>query len=286
MKKFLKIMAKLLILLIIIAVVARMIMVVSGGEDDVVMKDSIGVVRLEGFILDTKGLDRKLKKLDENEKIKGVILEVNSPGGVIAPTQLIYNRIMKMKKPVYAVMETVAASGGYYISVAADRVYAQESTTTGSIGVILKYSNTAELYEKIGIKSVVFKSGKMKDVPSASRELTQEERSYLQGHIMDLYEQFLRDVLKRRNMSEARLRELADGRVFSGRQAVELKLIDRIGTREEAVIDMKDEIGNQALEVKEFYDREENLFRQLLSKAKSEMAEIRGGYFFLYSPGF
>jgi len=287
MKKFLKFLAKFLIVVVIIAVVARIFVVMSGSSEDVVMKDSIAVVRLEGVILDTRKLDQKLKKLDDNDKIKGVILEVNSPGGLIAPTQVIYNRIMKMQKPVYAVMEFLAASGGYYISVAADQVYALESTTTGSIGVIMQYSNVKELFDKIGIKSVVFKSGKMKDVPSTTRELDSEEKQYVQENINEFFEQFLRDVLKRRNISEAALRKLADGRTFSGRKAQELKLIDRIGTREEAIIDMKDEIGIQDLEIKEFYEKEETFFKDILSKISGMKAAYLpdGGFYYLYKPG-
>ena len=287
MKKFLRFLAKLIIVLVIAGVIARIFFVMSGESEDVVIKDSIAVVRLEGVILDTRALDKRLKKLDENDHIKGVILEVNSPGGLIAPTQVIYKRIMKMQKPVYAVMEFIAASGGYYIPAAADKIYALESTTTGSIGVIMQYSNVKELFEKIGIKSVVFKSGKMKDVPSTTRELDREETEYLQSNIKEFYEQFIRDILKRRNISESKLRELADGRVFSGRIAQELKLIDRIGTREEAVIDMKDEIGIQDLEVKEFYEKEESFLRQMLSQAKNLKAEFLpdGGFYYLYKPG-
>jgi protease-4 len=287
MKKFLKLLAKALIFLVVIGIVVRIFVVMSGDSEDVIMSNSIAVVRLEGVIIDTRKLDRKLQKLDENEKVKGVIIEVNSPGGIIAPTQVIYNRIMKMKKPVYAVMESIAASGGYYISIAADKVYAMDSTTTGSIGVIMQYSNIEELLNKIGIKSVVFKSGKMKDVPSNTRDLSYEEKQYVQSNIMEFYDQFLRDVLKRRSISEDKLRELADGRVFSGRQAVELKLVDRIGTREEAVIDMKDEIGIQDLEIKELYEEEDTLVTRIFGKVKNftEAVAPNGGYYYLYKPG-
>lgn len=287
MKKFLKFLAKFLIVLVIIGIVARIFIVMSGESEDVVMKDSIAVVRLDGFILDTSALDKRLKKLDENDHIKGVILEINSPGGLIAPTQAVYNRIMKMKKPVYAVMEFIAASGGYYISVAADRVYALESTTTGSIGVIMQYSNIKELLDKIGIKKVVFKSGQMKDVPSTTRDLSESEREYVQEIVDEFYDQFIRDVLKRRSISENELRRLADGRIFSGRKALEHKLIDRIGTREEAVIDMKDEIGLQDLQIKEFYEKETSFFMELLSKISTFKAAHlpEGGFYYLYKPG-
>lgn len=287
MKKFLKLLAKALIVLVVVAIVARIIVVMSGESEDVIMKNSIAVIRLDGVIVDTHEIDKKLKKLDNNEKVKGIILEINSPGGLIAPTQVIYQRIMKMKKPVYAVMESIAASGGYYIAVAADKVYAIDSTTTGSIGVIMQYSNVEELLNKIGIKSVVFKSGKLKDVPSTTRELSEDERKYLQANIDEFYEQFLRDVLKRRNISEKKLRTLADGRVFSGRKAFEYKLIDRLGSREEAVIDLKDEIGIQDLEVKELYDEEESFFMKLVTKAASVKSAYvpEGGYYYLYKPG-
>lgn len=287
MKKFLKFLAKLIIILVIVGVIARIFFVMSGGDSDVVMKDTIAVVRLDGIILNTDSLVQRLKKLDKNPRIKGVIMEVNSPGGAVAPSQLLYRTIMKMKKPVYAVMETLAASGAYYASVAADRIYALESTTTGSIGVIMEYSNIKGLLDKIGIKSVVFKSGEMKDVPSATRDLTENEKQYLQSTITDFYGQFFRDVLKRRKIGEAELRKLADGRVFSGRQAVKLKLIDRIGTRDEAIVDMKDAIGNQNLDVKEYYDKQDSLFRRVFTG----MAELKeeylpeGGFYYLYKPG-
>jgi len=286
MKKFLSVLAKALIVVVVIAVIARVIIVMSGSEEDVVMKNSIAVLRLDSVIIDTRNLDKKLKKLDENEKIKGIVLEINSPGGLVTPTQLIYKRLMKMKKPVYAVMESIATSGGYYIAVAADKIYAMDSTTTGSIGVIMQYSNLKGLFEKIGVENVTFKSGKLKDVPSATREITAEEKKYLQSNIDELYEQFLRDVLKRRNISEQELRGYADGRVFSGRRAKEYKLIDRIGTRDEAIIDLKDEIGIQDLEVKEMYEKEDNLFRDFFSQVrKLTSVSTDSGFYYLYKPG-
>jgi len=286
MKKFLKLFSKLIIFLIVLSIVVRIVMVMAGHEVDSVMDDSIAVVRLEGVIMDTVSMNERLEKFDDNDKIKGVIIEINSPGGAVTPTQMLYDRIMKMKKPVYAVMETVAASGGYYTAVACDKIYAVRSTTTGSIGVIMQYANTKELFDKIGVKSVVFKSGKMKDVPSYSRELTDEERKYMQEHIDDLYEQFLSDILKRRKLSESKLRELADGRVFTGRQAFEHRLIDRLGNREDAVIDMKDSIGQQDVEVIEFYDEENGFIREIFSKINS-MFDNRfdSGFYYLYKTG-
>ncbi|MGE4318389.1 MAG: signal peptide peptidase SppA [Deferribacterales bacterium] len=287
MKNLFRFFGKAFLFFLAFAIVVRIISVMGGMEDDLVMQDSIAVVRLEGIILNTRDLGDELKKLDENDRIKGVILEINSPGGAIAPTEALYLRLQKMKKPVYAVMESLAASGGYYTAAGCDRIYAMDTTTTGSIGVIMEFSNIQGLLDKIGVKTVVVKSGKMKDVPSPTRPMTKEEEEYLQGSINDFYEMFIRDILKNRPIKEEKLREVADGRVFSGRQAKELKLIDKIGTREEAVEDMKTDLGMPDLDVREYYEEEKGLVRQLLSQAKNftstHMAD--GQIYYLYRPG-
>lgn len=288
MSKFFRFFGKAILFVLIFAVIVRIITVMGATGEDLLMEDTIAVVRLEGVIMDTRYLDEKLKSLDENEKIKGVILEINSPGGAIAPTQQLYLRIMKMHKPVYAVMESVAASGGYYTAAACDKIFAMESTITGSIGVIMEYTNFRGLMDKFGVQSVVIKSGKMKDVPSPTRELTEEEQKYLQSNINDFYEQFLRDILKRRKIDEKKLRELADGRVFSGRQAKQYDLIDTIGTREEAENTMKKQLDMPDIAIEEFYEPEQSLIRTLLSQAKSitQSKGVEGGIYYLYRPGF
>lgn len=287
MSSLFKFLGKGLLLLLAFAVVVRIISVMSAGDEDMIMQDTIAVLRLEGVILDTRDFEAKLKKLDENEYVKGIVLEIDSPGGAIAPTQLLYMRLEKMKKPVYAVMGSMAASGGYYTAAACDRIYALDSTITGSIGVIMEYSNVQGLLDKIGIKTIVVKSGKMKDVPSPTRDLTAEEQEYLQANINDYYEQFLRDILKYRKIDEKKLRELADGRIFSGRQAVSLKLVDEIGTKDDAVEEMKAYLGNDSLEVQEFYEEEEGLIRGLLTQAKNFSATHLhdGGVYYIYRPG-
>jgi len=287
MSKFFRFFGKAILFVLIFAVIVRIITVMGATGEDLIMDDTIAVVRLEGVIMDTRYLDEKLKSLDENEKIKGVILEINSPGGAIAPTQQLYLRIMKMHKPVYAVMESIAASGGYYTAAACDKVFAMESTITGSIGVIMEYTNFRGLMDKFGVQSVVIKSGKMKDVPSPTRELTEEEQKYLQSNINDFYEQFLRDILKRRKIDEKKLREIADGRVFSGRQAKQYNLIDTIGTREEAENAMKKQLDMPDIAIEEFYEPEQSLIKTLLSQAKSiaQSKGVDGGIYYLYRPG-
>ena len=151
----------------------------------------------------------------------------------------------------------------------------------------MEFSNVQGLLDKIGVKTIVVKSGKMKDVPSPTRELTEEERQYLQASINDFYEMFLRDVLKHRNIKEDKLRSLADGRIFSGRQAKELKLIDKIGTKDDAIEDMKADLGMPDLDVKEFYQEDESVVKKFLSQAKSLAAThlSDGQIYYLYRPG-
>lgn len=286
MSSLLKFLGKAFLFLLAFAIVVRIISVMGGADEDLVMEDSIAVVRLEGIITDTRALSDKLKSLDENDRIKGVILEINSPGGAIAPTQSLYLRISKMTKPVYAVMESVAASGGYYTAAACDKIYAMDSTITGSIGVIMEFSNVQGLLDKFGVKTMVVKSGKMKDVPSPTRDLSPEEEQYLQSNINDFYEQFLRDILKKRNINPDKLRTLADGRIYSGRQAAELKLVDKIGTRDDAEEDMKKYLDMPDIAVKEYYDEEKGVLRTLLSEARNfSMRFNGGGVYYLYRPG-
>lgn len=287
MKSLFRFAGKALLFLFIFAIIIRIIAVMGGSDEDMIVEDTIAVVHLDGVILDTSALEAKLKSLDENKRIKGVIIEINSPGGAIAPTQKLYLRILKMKKPVYAVMDSIAASGGYYTAVACDKIYALDSTITGSIGVIMEYSNIEGLLNKIGIRSVVIKSGKMKDVPSPTRTLTKDEQAYLQANINDYFEQFLRDVLKRRPIDEKQLRSLADGRIFSGRQAVKLKLIDKIGTQDEAVDDMEKEIGESDLNIEDFAEDNQGFLKSLMGEAKSfgALHLSDGGIYYLYKPG-
>lgn len=287
MNSLLRFIGKAFLILVAFALVVRIISVMDAGDEDMIMQDSIAVLRLEGVILDSRDLEDRLKKLDENEHVKGIVLEIDSPGGAIAPTQVLYMRLEKIKKPVYAVMGSMAASGGYYTAAACDRIYALDSTITGSIGVIMEYTNIQGLLDKLGIKAVVVKSGKMKDVPSPTRDLTPEEQQYLQANINDYYEQFLRDILKYRKIDEKKLRELADGRIFSGRQAVGLKLVDEIGTKDDAVDEMKAYLGDENLEVVEIYEEEEGVLRQLFSQVKNFSATHLndGGVYYIYRPG-
>jgi protease-4 len=198
----------------------------------------IAVVEIEGIILDGDGAVRELREHAENPAVKAVVVRVNSPGGVVAPTQEIVGaieRVRKAGKPVVASFGAVAASGGYYVGIAADRIFANPGTLTGSIGVIMQMANVEGLLKKVGVEYVVIKSGAYKDVGNFSRAMTPEERRILQALLDDVYGQFVAAVAKGRGLDEGTVRSFADGRIYSGKQAHALKMVDELGGFEEAV---------------------------------------------------
>jgi protease-4 len=179
-----------------------------------------------------------IRQAEDDSGVKAVVLRINSPGGSAAGSQEVYQAVMRLRdsgKPVVVSMGDVAASGGYYIASAADAIVANGSTLTGSIGVIWSSAEFDQLFQKIGIRSQVIKSGKFKDIGSSNRPMTDEERKLLQGLINDVFDQFVQDVAKGRGMPVAQVRKLADGRVFTGRQAKAYRLVDEIGSLHDAV---------------------------------------------------
>ena len=193
---------------------------------------TIALVEVSGAIMDSKDIVRQISKYRRDDDIKAIILRIDSPGGAVGPSQEIYDEVLRVRadnKKIYASMGSVAASGGYYIAVAADRVFANPGTLTGSIGVIMAFSSAEKLMEKIGLEPQVVKSGKYKDVGSPARKITAEERIYMQRVVDDVHRQFIDAVAKGRNMSTQEARKLADGRIFTGRQAFELKMVDEMG---------------------------------------------------------
>lgn len=207
------------------------------GERQFVDKPGIGLVEVKGMILDSRDTVRQLRYFLKKDDIKAVVLRVDSPGGVVAPSQEIYEEVKKFaaKKKIIVSMGSLAASGGYYISAPANLIYANPGTITASIGVIIKLSNIEALMDKIGIKATVIKTGKFKDSGSPVRELTKEDRAMLQSVIDSTHNQFVRAVASGRKLPEDEVRKIADGRVLSGEQALALKLVDRLGTLQDAI---------------------------------------------------
>jgi protease-4 len=198
---------------------------------------NIGVVEVTGPILSSKQVIENIKKFREDDAIKAIVIRVDSPGGGVGPSQEIFTELMRTRpvKTLVASMGSVAASGGYYVAAGAQAIVASPGTITGSIGVIMEHVNLTELVGKIGISPVVIKSGEFKDLGSVFRELTDAERQLLQQLVDELHLQFVSDAARARNMSTEAMAEIADGRVYTGQTALDLKLIDRMGNLEDAV---------------------------------------------------
>lgn len=198
----------------------------------------VGVVEVDGIIVESEPVVEELKSHLENTAVRAVVVRINSPGGVVAPTQEIYaaiRQLTKSGKPVVASLGPVAASGGYYVAAAADRIYANPGTLTGSIGVVMQMATLEGLLKKVGVEYVVIKSGRYKDVGSFARAMSPEERKLLQALLDDVYHQFVDAVAEGRKLSRDEVMGFADGRIVSGRQAKALGMVDVLGGLEEAV---------------------------------------------------
>ncbi|HOT45035.1 MAG TPA: signal peptide peptidase SppA [Spirochaetota bacterium] len=214
------------------------------------MGSGVGIVRIEGAIQmigsttplsmtqGAEGIIRRLDDLEHNSDIKAVVVRINSPGGTVGASQEIYQKLWKLRKkniPLVASMGEIAASGGYYVASACNYIVANHGTLTGSIGVIAMSPNLRGLFQKIGIDMNVIKSGKYKDILSSFRDIRPEERELIQEIIDSSYHKFLKDVALGRNQNESDIQPIADGRVMSGETALKYKLVDMLGTFEDAI---------------------------------------------------
>ncbi len=206
---------------------------------DLSTEDRIALIRVEGVILDSQTTISELKRFSENPTVKAIVIRIDSPGGGVVPSQEIYDAVKRVRsknnKAVIASMGSVAASGGYYIAAATDRIVANPGTLTGSIGVIMETANVEGLLQKIGVEGVVIKSGKYKDVGSPIRKMTADERGLLQAVMDDVHKQFIEAVAEGRSLELRVAQALADGRIFTGRQAKDAKLVDELGDLEDAI---------------------------------------------------
>lgn len=199
---------------------------------------TLAVIELKDQILSSEHIVRQFKKYRENSSVKGIVFRVESPGGGVSASQEIYEEVKKTResgKPVVVSMGSVAASGGYYVACGANRIVANPGTITGSIGVISQFMNFNQLMEKVGIGSTTVKSGKFKDTGTPFRGMTEEEKKYFQETIDDVYRQFLNVVEVERKMTHDAVKRLADGRIYTGKKAYEVGLIDTLGTYEDAI---------------------------------------------------
>ena len=227
-----------ILLIVIFVFVFAMFFNVSTGRGYGFNDPRVGIIEITGLIYDAEPVVNQLRRYSSHKAIKSILIRIDSPGGVIAPTQEIYDEIKRVKSkgiPVVASIGMVGASGGYYIACACDTIVANPGSITGSIGVIMEFSDFHGLLEKLGIKFDVIKSGKFKDSGSPFREMSEDEKKLFQDLVYDSYEQFVEVVALERKLPEEEVKKLADGRIYTGRQAFEHGLIDLLGGYEEAI---------------------------------------------------
>jgi protease IV len=201
-------------------------------------KGKIAVVELDFTIIDPTSIVRQFKQYREDKSIKAIVLHVNSPGGGVSASQEMYEEVKKTRdagKPVIVSFGSIAASGGYYVACGGSLIVANPGSMTGSIGVIAAFMNFKDLADKLGVKETIIKSGKLKDSGNPFREMNKEDMEYFQEIIDNAYEQFLDVVSTERKIDKDELRTIANGRVFTGKQAKDLKLVDSLGTFEDAI---------------------------------------------------
>lgn len=222
--------------------VAGLILAISagaGGAAALGVGGRIALLDVEGVIGDDQDFIRDVRRLRNDRSVRGWVVAINSPGGVVAPSQSMYETLIRLRResdqPVVASIGSVGASGGYYVALAADSIMALPGSITGSIGVLMEYPNVQVLLERVGVRMEVVKGGEQKDLASPFREMDAEQRAILEALVGDVHEQFIEVVAAARGMTVDAVRPLADGRVLSGRQAQAIGLVDRLGNREEAI---------------------------------------------------
>ncbi len=222
---------------IIIAFLAFRFGASAGQSGALSFGDKIGIVALEGPIFSSERVIYELNKMTERSDVKAIVFRINSPGGTVAPSQEIYEKIKKLNDriPIIVSVGSLAASGGYYAALESEKIVANKGSIVGSIGVILDYPVAVELLNKIGLRFETLTSGELKDAGSPTRAVTKKDREFFQSVINDLHAQFINAVSEGRSMAITEVTKLADGRIFTGEQAVELGLIDTIGTYEDAI---------------------------------------------------
>ncbi len=224
---------------LVIGIVLTTVIALLSSGSEMFKGNRVGEIDITGTILGSRSTLTELKKFRKDSFVKSILIRIDSPGGAVGPSQEIFREVRRTVKvkPVVVSMGSVAASGAYYIASAASRILADPGTLTGSIGVIVHIPNMEGLFNKIGYKTVTIKSGPFKDIGDPGRQMTPAEQALLQTTIDSTYNQFVRDVSRARNLPEADVRKVADGRVIIGEDALKLKLIDQIGNYEDAILE-------------------------------------------------
>ncbi len=207
----------------------------------------IGVIDIDGTILDADKIDTQIRKFGDDSSVKAIILHINSPGGGAAASQEIYNEVLRVRheknKKIVASVESVGASGAYYIASGCDKIYANNASVVGSIGVIMEWTNYGDLLKWAKMKSVVIHAGTLKDAGDPTRDMTPEEQAYFQSVVDNMYGQFIHDVATGRHTTDDKIRPLATGQVWTGQQSLPLGLIDKVGGFRVALMDTASSVG-------------------------------------------
>ena len=231
--------------ILLVTVITVGIFLFFGQKPSIMKADSIGILKIEGIIVESDPILKTIRKFKEDNSIKAIIVRIDSPGGVVGPSQEIYSELKKLKsvKKVVASMGALGASGAYYIACAADKIIANPGTLTGSIGVIMEFANLQKLYQWAKLDHTVIKSGKMKDVGSPFRPMNPEEKEFLNQLGFNVHHQFKDVVVSERKIKSSDVEKVTDGRIFTGEQAKALGLIDQLGNFEDA-IEVAKELGH------------------------------------------
>ena len=235
--------------LVLLIAVLTLVGLVAGRHDSQFagFGDKIGVVDLEGVIIEPQTVVRQLKEFGDDDSIKAIVIHINTPGGGAAASQEIYTEVRRIrdekKKKIVSSVESVGASGGYYVASGSDKIYADAASIVGSIGVISQWLNYEDLLKWAKLKDVTFKAGALKDTGNPAREMTPEEKAYFQGLIDDMHQQFIQAVADGRKLKVDEVKKIADGRVWTGKQALPLKLVDKLGDFEMAVQETAKSVG-------------------------------------------
>jgi protease-4 len=262
-----------------------------GSRSSFTLGEKVGVIEVTGVITSSKLINERIIRFKEDSSIKAIVLRVDSPGGGVGPSQEIYEEIKKLAKlkPVVVSMGAVAASGGYYIAAPAGKILANPGTITGSIGVIMEFTNVRELLDKIGLNNQVVKSGQHKDIGSPIRPMTDADRQILQAMIDDVHQQFVGAVAEGRKLDLDKVKALADGRIYTGRQALDNGLVDQLGNLQDAV-DLAGELSGLGANPKVVYparekaDFMEYFVEETVSHFRQGLYEhSAGGFKFLWS---